>query len=43
MHEGPALAYLAPFPGPDTKATDLKFFKIFEQGFDPVEGRTARP
>jgi hypothetical protein len=38
MHNGPALAYLAPNPGPDTKATDLKFFKIYEAGFIPSAG-----
>jgi AA9 family protein len=40
MHEGPALAYLAPLPALNTPATQLKFFKIFEQGFDPIEGDT---
>jgi hypothetical protein len=38
MHNGPALAYLAPNPNPSTGANDLKFFKIFEAGFIPSAG-----
>jgi len=34
MHNGPALAYLAPFV-PNTPPQQLKFFKIYEKGFDP--------
>ena len=41
MHNGPALAYLAPNPGPDTSANDLKFFKIFESGFIPSAGKIS--
>ena len=41
MHNGPALAYLAPNPGAGhQKATDLKFFKIYEAGFVPSAGKT---
>ena len=39
MHEGPALAYLAPLPALNTPPTELKFFKIYERGFDVTEGK----
>lgn len=41
MHNGPALAYLAPNPSANTTANDLKFFKIYESGFIPSADRWA--
>jgi len=41
MHNGPALAYLGYLPTPDTKPQDVKFFKIFEHGFDTTHDRWA--
>jgi hypothetical protein len=42
MHNGPALAYLAPNPGASTSANDLKFFKIYESGFIPSLGNLSK-
>jgi len=41
MHYGPALAYLGYMPTPDTKPQDVKFFKIYEKGFDPTLNKWA--
>jgi lytic cellulose monooxygenase (C1-hydroxylating) len=41
MHQGPILAYLGYLPTPDTKPTDVKFFKIWEQGFDASKDKWA--
>jgi cellulase len=42
MHNGPAMAYLAPNPGPNTTANELKFFKIYESGFIPSAGKMIK-
>jgi len=34
MHNGPILAYLGYLPTPDTPPQQVKFFKIWEKGFD---------
>lgn len=34
----PGSKYLGEFPGADTKPQDIKFFKIFEQGYDSEKG-----
>jgi len=39
MHNGPILAYLGYLPTPDTPPQDVKFFKIFEKGFDVSQGK----
>jgi len=41
MHSGPIVNYLAYLPSKDTKATDLKFFKIWERGFDQKQDKWA--
>jgi hypothetical protein len=42
MHNGPVLAYLGYLPTPTTPPQQVKFFKIFEIGFDPVLGMARK-
>ncbi|KAF2671250.1 hypothetical protein BT63DRAFT_412305 [Microthyrium microscopicum] len=41
MHNGPALAYLGRIDSPETKPQDVKFFKIYEYGFNKEKDRWA--
>jgi hypothetical protein len=41
MHQGPIVTYLGYLPTPDTPPQQVKFFKIFEKGFDPSIGAMA--
>lgn len=42
MHNGPVLAYLGYLPTPNTPPQQVKFFKIFEIGFDSVLGKQRK-
>ncbi|KAF2673276.1 hypothetical protein BT63DRAFT_152178 [Microthyrium microscopicum] len=41
MHQGPIITYLGLLPTPDTPPQQVKFFKIFEKGFDASIDRWA--
>jgi cellulase len=43
MHNGPIIAYLGHLPSPSTPPQQVKFFKIWERGFDPSVGKLAVP
>src|ERR1700753_4302243 len=39
MHYGPIVAYLGYLPTPTTPPQEVKFFKIYEKGFDAAAGK----
>jgi len=41
MHSGPIINYLGYLPSPNTKPQDVKFFKIWERGFDVTKDKWA--
>jgi hypothetical protein len=41
MHNGPIVAYLGYLPSPNTPPQQVKFFKIWEKGFDASAGKIA--
>ncbi|KAF1809089.1 hypothetical protein P152DRAFT_476664 [Eremomyces bilateralis CBS 781.70] len=41
MHWGPGVAYLGRLPTPETSPNDIKFFKIYEKGFDATADKWA--
>src|ERR1700760_1626104 len=42
MHTGPTIAYLGRLPTPDTPPQKVKFFKIWEKGFDASLGKSLK-
>jgi hypothetical protein len=43
MHQGPIITYMGYLPTPNTPPTEVKFFKIYEKGFDAAKGKTVEP